>query len=119
MVRTIGQVLPKEELEPDREIWKPGRVIGIIWISITDKTRFEKLAKINGEDPVTKKLVKVRTTSGPVVEKLQGILDSTCNPDGTVRGEPVLAKMIEKTSGNSDPKTKKPLKYQDLADPGS
>lgn len=119
MVRTIGQVLPKEELEPDREIWAPGRVIGILGISITDKTRFGKLAKVNGEDPATKNLVKVRTTAGPVIEKLQALLDETCNPDGTVRGDPVLCKMIEKTSGNSDPKTKKPLKYQDLADPGT
>lgn len=119
MVRPLSAVLPKEEQEPDREPWTPGRVIGIIWISITDKTRFGKLAKVNGEDPSTKKIIKVRTTAGPVVEKLQAILDETCNPDGTVRGEPVLAKMIEKTSGNTDPKTKKPLKYQDLADPGS
>lgn len=119
MVRTIGQVLPKDELEPDREIWEPGRVIGIQWISITDKTRFGKLAKVNGEDPVTKKLVKVRTVSKVVIEKLQSLLDETCNPDGTVRGDPILSKMIEKTSGNSDPKTKKPLKYQDLADPGT
>ena len=73
-MRTLGQVLPKEELEPDRETWEPGRVIGVTWISITDKTRFGFLAREPRISWLTSSAASspswVRTISMPTEETL-------------------------------------------------
>lgn len=112
MVRKFSDVCPPAELEPDRKEWKPGEVIAITRIIISTHTRFGKLAKVNGTDPAGKLLLKRRTTSEPVIKKLEDLLQAAGRPDGTIIGDPILCKLIEKKSGTGN-------SYFDLADPGT
>jgi hypothetical protein len=116
-VRTFTEVCPPAEREPDRPPWKPGEVIAVTGIVISTKTRFKKIAKVNGIDPKTDQFIKRRTTSEPAVKKLENLLMSTGAPDGRILGDPVLCKLVEKR-GRPDPVTKKTMTYFDIADPG-
>lgn len=111
-MRKYTDVVPPAPLEPDRHEWKPGEVIAITGIVITTETKFGKLAKINGIDPKTQQFIKRRTTSEPVIKKLENLLQAAGKPDGAIIGDPVYCKLIQKTSGNK-------LPYFDLADPGT
>lgn len=103
-----------EPLETDRPEIAAGVAIAIKKIVISTKTRYEAIAKIDGENPVDGSEVKYRTFSKVLLTKFVEMKNRFCDERGMVIGTPILIKIIEKESQNLNPATNTPYLYLDI-----
>jgi hypothetical protein len=113
-MRTFSQTQPKKELDKDRVPLSDGMKISISMVEVTDKTRFDKIAHIEGTLLDTKNTpFKGYTTSRVIVSQLEEILKIDGNPKGGLLKEPVAA-VVKKVKASNSGGT-----YLSLADPGA
>ena len=103
-----------EPLETDRPEISAGIAIAIKRIIISDKTRYELIAKIDGVSPVDESPLKYRTFSKVLITKFTEMESRFCDERGTIIGNPILIKIVEKESQNLNPATNTPYLYLDI-----
>lgn len=103
--------------EEDRPPLQPGvKPFYITDVFITDKTRFENLAKINGIlNPEIqgdlRNVVKFRTTAKPLVDQLRDLAARNASGNGHFRLPVGPAIVINQESAEPDPETGQPRYY--------
>jgi len=92
----FSQAVPKTPQEPDRHAIKDEMNIVITGCFISDQTRYDKIAKINGL--VDGKETKWYTTAEVIVKRVEEIIQNIGVVDGKLK-QPVSARVFWKTSG--------------------
>ena len=100
-MRTFSQTQPKQDLDPDRLPIKEGLRVIVQKIVISDKTKYNKIAHIDGLRLPEKTPGKWYTTSDVLTSQFEDVLKySQTTPDGNLSPEDEYSMIILKKGKN-------------------